>query len=573
MVPKIEDRTMTTQAIPQGKLRPMEEIGTYECAKWRDGHFSRFGALRDSVQRHYQWIGSTEDHVAANRWLAEAVIRLKLGRTGLKIDSTQDELVDAANALAKACSFRIHKANRRAGPKATILRIREQVERVGVPFPLKTEPKQASPDEIAGALARASDEGWWKRQLSRWQPKALEAFNRDLGLVSYQTGAYISNLSFARRQGRKRSNRRLLEKLEAENDQGQTYTLAELADLSVSNPEIRRTELMVRMRGFEDLANQSPGKYTGLFFTVTCPSKYHAAFKTGRRNPKHNGTTPAEAQAYLNTVWQRVRAEWNRKGITPFGMRVAEPHHDGTPHWHLLLLIPTEQAEQAAAIFKRYALQEDGDEPGAAERRFTTEIIDTTKGSATGYIAKYISKNIDGRGIDADLYGLDAKQSAQRIEAWASVWGIRQFQQIGGASVTVWRELRRLDTETIEKTLLIKLIKAADEADWETYTELMGGPICARKERPLRPMMINRETLNKYGEAVKALKGLLYGTERITTRIHEWVISFVNDSVKGDSTGADISDTEPRNPQNANPYLLAPLPNFTPLEFCQQLYE
>lgn len=370
---------MTTQAIPQGKLRAMKEIGTHECAQWRDGLFRRFGALRDPVQRHYQWIGSTEGHVAANRWLAEAVIRLKLGRTGLKIDSTHDELIDAANALAKACSFRIHKANRRAGPKATILRIREQVERVGVPFPLKTEPKQASPDEIAGALARVSDEGWWKRQLSRWQPKALEAFNRDLGLVSYQTGAYISNLSFARRQGRKRSNRRLLEKLEAQNDQGQTYTLAELADLSVSNPEIRRTELMVRMRGFEDLANQSPGKFIGLFFTATCPSKYHAAFKTGRRNPKYNGATPAEAQAYLNTVWQRVRAEWQRKGIPPFGMRVVEPHHDGTPHWHLLLFIPTEQAEQATAIFERYALQEDGDEPGAAERRFTTEVIDPTR--------------------------------------------------------------------------------------------------------------------------------------------------------------------------------------------------
>lgn len=559
---------MTTQAFPPAKLRPMEEIGTRECAQWRDGLFRRFGALRDSVQRHYQWIGSTEGHVAANRWLAEAVIRLKLGRTGLKIDSTQDELVDAANALAKACSFRIHKANRRAGPKATILRIREQVERVGVPFPLKTEPKQASP-EIAGALARVSDEGWWKRQLSRWQPKALEAFNRDLGLVSYQTGAYISNLSFARRQGRKRSNRRLLEKLEAQNDQGQTYTLAELADLSVSNPEIRRTELMVRMRGFEDLANQSPGKFIGLFFTATCPSKYHAAFKTGRRNPKYNGATPAEAQAYLNTVWQRVRAEWQRKGIPPFGMRVVEPHHDGTPHWHLLLFIPTEQAEQATAIFERYALQEDGDEPGAAERRFTTEVIDPTKGSATGYIAKYISKNIDGREIDADLYGLDAKQSAQRIEAWASVWGIRQFQQIGGPSVTVWRELRRLDAETIEKDLLIKLIKAADEADWETYTELMGGAICARKERPLRPMMINRETLNKYGEAVRALKGLLYGAEQITTRLHEWVISLVSERVKEGSASAEASDSEPQSNKHVPSHLLAPPPNFAPLEFCQ----
>ncbi|MFT7009969.1 MAG: hypothetical protein ACJAXJ_004525 [Colwellia sp.] len=77
------------------------------------------------------------------------------------------------------------------------------------------------------------------------------------------------------------------------------------------------------------------------------------------------------------------------------------------------------------AIISKYALQEDGNERGAKKHRFDMTSIDPEKRSAAGYIAKYISKNIDN-----DLYRNDAKPAASKIDAWSSLWGFVNFNKL-----------------------------------------------------------------------------------------------------------------------------------------------
>ena len=384
---------------------------------------------------------------------------------------------------------------------------------------------------IDGVLNRLCDDLWWRRILRNITIRNVEEYSIDLGLVHRNAGIYISDESMQRQQQQKRRNKRALEKCILVNELGQEYSLQELVENSLSNPSNRRAELMVRIRGTEDLS-KALGHKTVLYM-ITAPSRMHArCFKSGTANPKYDGTNPRQAQAYLSQLWSQIRAKLARDGLDYYGFRVVELHHDGCPHWHLLLFMNKESIKPITNKMREYALREDGDEKGAHKYRFNHVIVDPKKGSATGYIAKYISKNIDGFGVDDDFYGHAAKTSAQRIRTWASVWGTRQFQQLGGPPVTLYRELRRIQGNELSG-LLLEAWEAADKGNWEGFIKLMGGPKVSRKDCPLKIGRQWSDEPNRYLEP-KGFKiiGVEHGNLLLPTRIHQWTVRYQPESIE-----------------------------------------
>lgn len=530
---------------------------------WRNEIFSYFPPrFAKRLAREYEEKFVFEGEQAANLYLLAHRERIRKG--WIPIHANEYEL----EQLAKKFSYEMRRLAMPISDDAeAAVFLWNHAHSYGITPPSPDDPNIT----IRGTINRICDEEWWLRQLRKAQARRLEKEAINLGMVHRHAAPYVSDETLQRHQAQRKRNRRILENMVLMNEENQLFTMREIADKSVSNPVNRRNELMARISGFEKIAD-SLG-HVAAFLTITCPSRMHPRLsKSGNANPKFDGTTPREAQAYLSNLWKKIRAKLQREGIQIYGFRVAEPHQDGTPHWHLLVFMAPESKEPLRQVFLQYALQEDADEVGALQRRFIWKDIDKTKGSAVGYIVKYISKNIDAFGIDEDETGLEAKGAAERVNAWASTWGIRQFQQFGGPSVGIWRELRRTNGGAPEGVLK-QALEAADEGDWSLFLQALGGPTPKRKDVPIQLAKEEQNETGKYGDP-KGKKIIGVKTEAFTlkTRIHTWRVLLVSSNGACIVSGTTIEASQQEASATSAPSgahgadALAAKP---PLEFCQ----
>lgn len=509
-----------------------DAFGTTQCRAFRRDILERHQPIENQLLRAYIRTAKAEGYQAANRQLNEWHSRLLITKNRFSATMPDDEIRHIAELLAAHCERLYSDLAARADFQTAAEAIQAEVVRNGLEWPVvvrRNDSESAIRSKVAGAIARTKNGQWWRRRLRVVCGRAVERVLREAGAVCRHSSPYVSNWAYHRWIGSQRRNAGLLANMDAINEEGEVVPLDKCVEASVSNPENRRNELMTRIAGWEKVAEAM--KLRGLFLTLTCPSAYHARLSlSGDMNPNYNGATPRVAQDYLCGVWARIRAAWGRVGIKAFGFRVCEPHHDGTPHFHFMLFFSPDQAERAWTIFREHALAEDGDEKGAQKYRADSVFIDPAKGTASGYIAKYVSKNIDGYGFKGDEIddegGVYAEEGAGRVRAWASIHGIRQFQQIGACSVTVWRELRRRTEplEDWEPEQAEALRKAADDGDWATFVELMGGAFVRRDEQTLRALHVVADKPGIYGDEVRRILGLVMrgAAREIRTRFHEW---------------------------------------------------
>ncbi|MBP6899515.1 MAG: replication endonuclease [Burkholderiaceae bacterium] len=489
---------------------------------WREEFFSQHGRMPMLVERvewnTHRWrVGPRRDALQALQALAE--------RRGARL--TDARMPDAAiRQLADARADMMARELDGMGTTTTDAAMAWLSARV-----VELEARPFAPGAtLAASMERARCRLWWRRQLRRAVVRRREAEGITRGEIRAHRQVYCTDDTVTRRMLRQRECRAMLEAVQIESIGGDTITLAQAADASTSNKAIRRGELMTRIRGCEEWAEAAGMQ--GVFTTNTAPSRFHPQLMAGGANPRYAGLAdagPRQAQLWLRGTWDRCRAAMHRAGLRVFGFRVAEPHHDGCPHWHMLLWCEPERLQELSDLMRAAWLADDGQEPGAAEHRCKIKPLD--KGGAAAYVAKYVAKNIDDAGAvgaeghrDTDQAGQTdwvGTGKAQRVEAWAAAWGIRQFQALGQPPVTVWRELRRVEAQAVRGAHAdVQRAHAAVQrtdyrrACWRAYMDAQGGAMQGMHYRIRLERTDDAPELGRYGEPMAARIVGLHHVER-----------------------------------------------------------
>jgi hypothetical protein len=368
---------------------------------------------------------------------------------------------------------------------------------------------------IPPSLARMLCADWWYRKLWQMRCEWREEQLRAVCLVNKKASPYVSYEAVIHKREQRRKSLEFFRSHELVNEDGDTLDMEDVVNASNSNPAHRRNEMMACVKGLELIAEMRGD--CAVFYTITCPSRFHATLNNGRPNPKWTSATVRQSSDYLVDTFAAFRKAMHKAGLRWYGVRVAEPHHDGTVHWHLLCFMRKKDRRSITALLRKFAIREDREELGTnTGPRFKSELINPRKGTPTSYIAKYISKNIDGRGLAKEISketGRSLRDSAEHVSAWASLHRVQQFRFFGIPGRQAYRELRLLAGQAarvqgerkagapvLDNPRLDAVLAAADAGCFATYIMKQGGVLVPRKHHLVRTAYELNDEPSAYGD-------------------------------------------------------------------------
>jgi hypothetical protein len=280
-----------------------------------------------------------------------------------------------------------------------------------------------------------------------------------------------------------------------------------LGDIAESARKSRRSTWYALVLGMAETAARRG--LVPVFVTATLPPEWHPNPRLGvrRYNPR---LSPKAASDELAQRWRRTRALCRKHEIVLLGIRVVEPHTDGSPHLHLLLWTDANRVGDLERHFRRHFPASGG----SAETALKLKVWDPN-GTAKPqtYIMKYILQTLGASPIstvsesehaegDVD----DAGAEHDRLGSWAAHIGLRRLSLVGLTPGTVgrWTAAHRLlkSEEAPTCPRVRALVHAMRRGRWGAALAILG----AIGDTP-RFVTFAEQHQNRWGETVRRTTG------------------------------------------------------------------
>jgi len=376
-------------------------------------------------------------------------------------------------------------------------------------------------------FTREMNPAWHRRKLRRKNRLEVAQWQFKSNSVREYSTSYSQALS--REQDNRNANilkRRFIFNPDAKDPTEKFTSMYIVAQKGIENGH---NELIAISKDMNSLAQER--KWNPHFITTTCAGY--------RRN-----FTPDVNHAFMQKQWERMRASLSKKGIVAgvdfMGVRCEEPHKEGTPHRHIVILCSNEVWGEIETAFKTYFL--DADAPGeSGAKKYRVKIdepqsFDEDLGKAVFYCLKYIYKNTTN--LDASQFE-ESNDTASKCRAWRQDYGVRAFQFFGVGNRTLYRQIR---SKYSDKNHSFDIVKAALNGDWHGFIN----EYYKLGKKNIKAISI--QAINAYGESIKKITGYAFNGSTIVEKTRQAIIKHQKHVVS--PALVTVTSTEPRVGQN-----------------------
>lgn len=364
--------------------------------------------------------------------------------------------------------------------------------------------KETSRHSLDGIMVRLRSDVYWREKINHLADENREQQamrGKLLGDKTHGLMPYCSDQTFELFEDRRDS-------IYAKMQRSPSTVSSEVAksDIYANSEKSRLNQLFLTVKAMERLAVSRA--YIWVMITLTCPPRFHPS------SASYDGSSLRDGNEFLNRLYRKLFKYLGKKyraNTDYFGLRVAEVHQDGCPHWHILFYCSDNLLKDLRSKLEQL-LSGDG-RPDGYYKKYSDKILKTQVelgggASPIGYVLKYLFPRSSEKSSTAGT------EPAKRVSYALRAAGVRQYQLIGAEGIsTKARVLRKMANDPSAPANLKQLASTLAARSGDNGARNLQGMVDLIDHSSRDVKIIRKPCLNRFREPTSRLSHLKHNND------------------------------------------------------------